>query len=52
MFTMDNTDGYTQAELDNINEEWNRLVESKGLIEGSDEYHQEAARFSDEVAAR
>lgn len=51
-FTLDNTTGYTQAELDALNAEFAaRLVEA-GVEEGSDEAHEMAKAFADEVARR
>lgn len=46
----DNTEGYTQAELDALNAELNaRLV---GIEPGSDEWHETVQRHADEVARR
>lgn len=50
MFTQENTDGYTDQELDALNAE---LVERLDGIEvGSDEYYDEEKRFNDEVSRR
>lgn len=52
MFTLDNTEGYTQQEIDALNAEWTALAEEKSLTEGTEEYWQEEKRFADEVASR
>ncbi len=49
-FRMDNTDGYSQGQLDSLNIELaERVVEFEPF---SDEWHQAASWFSDEVARR
>lgn len=50
LFTKDNTEGYTQEQLDALNAEW--AERSKELTPNTDEYHEAAKRFSDEVAGR
>ena len=52
LWTMANTDGYTQAELDEINDAWQQLVDAEGWEEGTDEYEQRATWFSWEVSRR
>ena len=52
LWTMANTEGYTQGELDEINDEWQRLVDAEGWEEGTDEYEERAKWFSDEVSRR
>lgn len=50
MFTQQNTDGYTQSELDALNLELaERLTD---LEPGSDEYQQAEKAFHDEVSKR
>tara|TARA_X000000950_G_C13906376_1_gene657045 strand:+ start:1218 stop:1388 length:171 start_codon:yes stop_codon:yes gene_type:complete len=51
-FRMDNTEGYTQEELDSFNAEWADYCEKHGLDEDSQNYEQEAKWFSDEIARR
>jgi hypothetical protein len=50
MFTMDNTEGYTQTELDALNAELADRLE--GLEPGTDEYSEVEKCFNDEVARR
>jgi hypothetical protein len=52
MWTTENTQGYTETELDAINAEWEVIVEREGLEEGTDEYYQRQKLFSDDVASR
>ena len=52
LFRTDNTEGYTQAQLDTLNAEWQERVEKLNLEEYTDEYDREAKRFDDEVARR
>lgn len=50
MFTLDNTEGYTQLELDELNKE---LAEQLNGVEyGTDEYYAIEKAFSDEIATR
>lgn len=51
-FRTDNTYGYTQPEMDELNDEWQARAEEMGLEEGTYEYDEEAQRFNDEVARR
>lgn len=51
-FRTDNTEGYTQAELDALNIEWEDIVVEKQLKKNTDEYDTEAKRFADTVARR
>ncbi len=52
LFRHDNTDGYTGAQLAELNAEWDRLAEAEDLEIGTEEYHDRARTFSDEVAGR
>jgi len=52
MFRFDNTDGYTQAQLDSLNSEWETLVEENGLDEFTEEYNIQASAFSDTISRR
>ena len=52
LFRPDNTDGYTPAELDALNAEWEEYVLLLDLDEGTSEYEQHAKQFCDEVARR
>jgi len=52
MFRNDNTDGYTQAQLDSLNSEWEALATELGLDPDDDEYKQAASNFGDEVSRR
>ena len=52
MFTMDNTYGYTQEQLDALNDEWQDRAAAGGWEEGSEEYLQQQKWFADEVAGR
>ena len=49
---IDNTDGYTQAELDEINAEWQARRDANGWDEDSPETEQQYKWFCDEVAGR
>ena len=49
---MDNTDGYTQAELNAINAEWQARRDANGWDEDSSECEQQYKWFCDEVAGR
>lgn len=51
-FTMDNTSGYTQAELDALNAEFAARLAAAGIEPGSDEALDMENAFSDEVARR
>jgi len=52
LFREDNTEGYTQEQMDALNAEWDKRAEEKGLEPGSSEYEREAKWFCDEVAHR
>lgn len=52
LFRDDNTDGYTDDELDTLNDEWEARVTEMGLEEYTEEYYSEAKSFSGEVAGR
>jgi len=52
MFRNDNTDGYTQAQLDSLNSEWAALAIELGIDHEDDEYKQAASNFCDEVSRR
>ena len=52
LFTIENTEGYTQAELDALNAEWQHRVDTCGWDKDSAEYQQQQKWFSDEVAGR
>ena len=51
-FCMDNTEGYTQAELDEINAEWQARRDANGWDEGDSECEHHYKWFCDEVAGR
>jgi hypothetical protein len=52
LFNTQNTQGYTQEELAELNAEWENIVKKKGLEKFTDEYKEAAQNFSDEVARR
>jgi len=52
LFRDDNTEGYTSAELDDLNAEWETLVEENGLDEFTEEYNIQASAFSDTISRR
>ena len=52
IFRDDNTEGYSQTQLDNFNDEWIKRVEELHLEPESDDYHQAAKAFTDEVNRR
>lgn len=52
MFTMDNTTGYTQAELDALNAEFAARLVAEGIEPGTDEAQAMEKAFADEVARR
>lgn len=52
LFTDDNTEGYTEGQLDSLNAEWEIRVESLKLEEYTEKYNDEAKAFGDEVAGR
>ena len=51
-FNSDNTEDYTQPELDALNAEWIEIVAEKNLDEHTEEYDVELKKFSDEVSSR
>ncbi len=53
-FRNDNTDGYTDSELDILNEEWEGRVKQLGINidDDPDEYDLQSKWFADEVAKR
>lgn len=51
-FRMDNTEGYTQEQLDAFNREWRERAEAEDLEPGTDEYKEMEKAFADEVARR
>ena len=48
-FTRENTTGYTDAQLDEINDRWAAVAETLGLECGSDEYDETYDRFGEAV---
>lgn len=50
MFTIENTEGYTQTELDQLNAELAERLE--GVEPHTDKWYQAEKAFSDEVARR
>jgi len=50
LFRDDNTEGYTVAELDALNERWEEKIEELGLEDNTDEYNREASAFADKIA--
>ena len=52
LFRQNNTEGYSDAELDAMNEEWEERARKAGLEEDTDEWEEAAKRFSDEVSGR
>lgn len=52
MFTSENTQGYSEPELDALNSEWNGRVIENALEPGTPEYERAKKAFSDEVAQR
>ena len=50
MFTSNNTEGYTQGQLDALNAEL--ALRLAGIERGSNEWHQIAKLFADEMASR
>ena len=49
-WTQENTDGYTDAELDSLNTEWDAIVQAKGLESDADEWYARESQFQDEVS--
>ncbi len=52
LFRTDNTDGYSQEEIDVLNAEWDNRAKTQGIEKHTDEYDQAAKSFCDEVARR
>ncbi len=52
MFTQQNTDGYTDNQIDDLNSEFNDIIESENIEIDSDDYYRIAQSFSDHVAQR
>ena len=52
MFTIYNTEGYTQEQLDALNAEWEARAADLGLEQGTEEYDFQEKNFSDEVSRR
>ena len=52
LFTQQNTDDYTDAQIDALNAEWECIVTEKNLEPGTDEYDVQAKWFCDLVARR
>jgi len=52
MFTIYNTEGYTQEQLDALNAEWEARAADLGLEQGTEEYDFQEKKFSDEVSRR
>jgi len=51
-FRHDNTDGYTEEELDALNLEWEQIVDDSDLEGFTDEYYEREKAFTDEVSRR
>jgi len=51
-FTQENTQGYTEAELTAIKNEWDEIVAAEGLEPETDEYYAREKQFQDEVSRR
>lgn len=51
-FRIDNTDGYSNQELEALNREWEARALDQELAPGTDEYEQAAKTFANEVARR
>ncbi len=52
MFTLDNTEGYTQAQCDALNAEFDARLRASGVDPDSDLARDMEKSFSDEVAGR
>jgi hypothetical protein len=50
--TEENTQGYTESELQALNAEWDAIVAVEGLEPETDEYYQREKQFHDEVSRR
>ena len=51
-FTMDNTEGYTQSEIDAINTELSQRLALAGIEPGTDEAMEFEKAFADEISSR
>lgn len=49
---MDNTNGYSQSELDALNEELEERLQKRNIEHGSAEYWDTIGDFEDEIARR
>lgn len=49
---MDNTNGYSQSELDTLNKELEERLQKRNIEHGSTEYWDTIGEFDDEVAKR
>ena len=52
LFRTDNTQGYSQNELDELNAEWDERARELGITPDSDDYHCEAKAFCNGVSKR
>lgn len=52
LFRNDNTEGYTQDQLEELNNEWQEKVEETLIEEHTDEYDFQAKCFADAVSRR
>lgn len=52
MLTQQNTEGYTEYELADLNFEWDSIVESEELEEYTEDYNIRYSQFCDEIARR
>lgn len=52
MFSTDNTEGYTVAQIEALNAEFAARLEAAGVEAGSDEAMEMEKAFADEVARR
>jgi hypothetical protein len=52
LFRLDNTEGYSQEQLDTLNAEWKARFLVLGLEPGTEEYEDAAKAFCDAVARR
>jgi len=52
MYTLDNTAGYTQDQLDKLNEEFAQIVKTERIDIDSDDYAQRLKQFQNDVAKR
>jgi hypothetical protein len=52
LFKENNTEGYSESQLQNLNEEWEQIVTKNQLEEFTDEYNIQAKIFLDIVSKR